>query len=123
MILTCDPTDEVAAVLGQLESLQAFTPVLDLSRLNAEDQQRVAMLSRKAEQLAVSIRIGTVIEARQYQYVWEICATVDADWLKEKNFGRKSLQELKQVLADMGLELGMKERIQAWRYLLPSRNS
>ena len=42
------------------------------------------------------------------KYIYELVVKTEADLLKTKNFGRKSLNEVKEVLSEMGLSLGMK---------------
>ena len=46
------------------------------------------------------------------QYIGELVQKTEADLLKTKNFGRKSLKEIKEILAEMGLQLGMK--LEGW---------
>jgi DNA-directed RNA polymerase subunit alpha (EC 2.7.7.6) len=42
------------------------------------------------------------------KYIGELVQKTEAEMLKTKNFGRKSLNEIKEILAEMGLSLGMK---------------
>ena len=42
------------------------------------------------------------------KYIGELVTRTEADMLKTKNFGRKSLNEIKDILLEMGLTLGMK---------------
>ena len=48
--------------------------------------------------------------------IGELVQKTEGEMLKTKNFGRKSLKEIKEILADMGLQLGM--RIDNWQQML-----
>jgi len=50
------------------------------------------------EELEVGIRAYKCLKDRGIEAVWEIAATADADFLKTKNFGRKSLKELRELM-------------------------
>ena len=50
----------------------------------------------------------TVLENANIKYIGELVTKSEAEMLKTKNFGRKSLNEIKDILAEMGLSLGMK---------------
>ena len=42
------------------------------------------------------------------EYIWQLVEKTEAEMLKTKNFGRKSLNEIKEILSELGLSLGMK---------------
>ncbi|MGB6565322.1 MAG: DNA-directed RNA polymerase subunit alpha C-terminal domain-containing protein, partial [Candidatus Binataceae bacterium] len=49
-----------------------------------------------------------VLQNADIKYIGELVQRTEQDMLKIKNFGRKSLNEIKEVLTDMGLSLGMR---------------
>lgn len=65
-------------------------------------------LSRLVSELELSVRSENCLENTNIRYIGELVQKTEADLLKTRNFGRKSLKEIKEVLATMGLELGMK---------------
>ena len=64
-------------------------------------------LSRPVEGLRISIRALTGLQSADIKCVRELVQRTEQDMLKIKNFGRKALNEIKEILADMGLTLGM----------------
>lgn len=64
-------------------------------------------LHRRCEDLELSVRSANCLQNTQLTYVWQLCQKSEAELLKTKNFGRKSLIEIKDILSDMGLRLGM----------------
>src|SRR5579871_5331212 len=65
-------------------------------------------LFRPVEGLPISVRSFNGLQNADIKYVGELVQRTEQDMLKIKNFGRKSLTEIKEVLADMGLSLGMR---------------
>jgi DNA-directed RNA polymerase subunit alpha len=65
-------------------------------------------LSRSVEELDLSVRSYNCLKNAQIQTIGDLVTRSEADMLKTKNFGRKSLNEIKEILAQMGLCLGMK---------------
>ncbi|GAB6064408.1 MULTISPECIES: DNA-directed RNA polymerase subunit alpha [Deferrisoma] len=64
-------------------------------------------LDRKVSELELSVRAANCLKAANIRYIGELVQKTDAEMLKTKNFGRKSLNEIKDVLATMNLHLGM----------------
>lgn len=64
-------------------------------------------LYRPIEDLDLSVRSANCLQNAQIRYIGELVQKTEAEMLKTKNFGRKSLKEIKQVLVELGLELGM----------------
>lgn len=60
------------------------------------------------DELEFSARVAKVLGAMGLKTVGELCQRTEADLLKGKNFSRKFLKEVKEMLADMGLSLGMR---------------
>ena len=65
-------------------------------------------LYRPVEGLPISVRAFNGLQNADIKYIGELVQRTEQDMLKIKNFGRKSLNEIKEVLADMGLSLGMR---------------
>ncbi len=65
-------------------------------------------LDKKIEELELSVRSANCLKNANIRYIGELVQKTDAEMLKTKNFGRKSLNELKKILAEMGLSFGMK---------------
>ena len=65
-------------------------------------------LFRPVEELELSVRAANCLQNADIKYVGELVQRTEADMLKTKNFGRKSLNEIKEILEDMGLSLGLK---------------
>jgi DNA-directed RNA polymerase subunit alpha len=66
------------------------------------------VLFRPVEELELSVRSANCLQNADIKYIGELVQRSDGEMLKTKNFGRKSLNELKQILSELGLEFGMK---------------
>ncbi len=66
------------------------------------------LLYRPVEGLPISVRAFNGLQNADIKYIGELVQRTEQDMLRIKNFGRKSLNEIKEVLADMGLSLGMR---------------
>ena len=64
-------------------------------------------LSRSVEELELSVRSYNCLKNANIKTIGELVQKTEAEMLKTKNFGRKSLNEIKEILASMGLSLGM----------------
>jgi len=76
-------------------------PVEDKPRFNEN-------LYRSIEELELSVRSANCLKNANIKNIWELVQKTEAEMLKTKNFGRKSLNEIKEILTEMGLSLGMK---------------
>ena len=65
-------------------------------------------LYRSVEELELSVRSANCLQNANIKHIYELVQKTEAEMLKTKNFGRKSLNEIKDILAEMGLSLGMK---------------
>jgi DNA-directed RNA polymerase subunit alpha len=65
-------------------------------------------LLRTVDELELSVRSANCLTNANISYIGELVQKSEAEMLKTKNFGRKSLKEIKEILAEMGLSLGMK---------------
>jgi DNA-directed RNA polymerase subunit alpha len=65
-------------------------------------------LYRSVDELELSVRSANCLKNAGIKLIGELVSKSEAEMLKTQNFGRKSLNEIKDILADMGLTLGMK---------------
>ena len=65
-------------------------------------------LFRPVEDLELSVRSANCLQNADIRYLGELVQKSEQEMLKTKNFGRKSLNEIKEILHDMGLGLGMR---------------
>ena len=65
-------------------------------------------LFKTVDELELSVRSANCLQNANIKYIYELVEKTEAEMLKTKNFGRKSLNEVKEILAEMGLQLGMK---------------
>jgi DNA-directed RNA polymerase subunit alpha len=63
-------------------------------------------LFRSVDELELSVRSANCLQNANIKYIGELVQKTEAEMLKTKNFGRKSLNEIKEVLTSMGLSLG-----------------
>ncbi len=71
-------------------------------------QIRNENLNRSVEELELSVRSYNCLKNANIQTIGELVQKSESEMLKTKNFGRKSLNEIKEILASMGLSLGMR---------------
>lgn len=65
-------------------------------------------LFRRIDEIELSVRSANCLENADIKYIGELVQRSEAEMLRTKNFGRKSLNEIKEILTEMGLSLGMK---------------
>ena len=65
-------------------------------------------LYRNVDELELSVRSANCLKNANINKIFQLVSKTEAEMLKTKNFGRKSLNEIKEVLSEMGLSLGMK---------------
>ena len=65
-------------------------------------------LFRSVDELELSVRSANCLQNANIKYIGQLVQKSETEMLKTKNFGRKSLKEIKEILAEMGLSLGMK---------------
>jgi len=108
------PRDAVGLAAKILkEQLQIFIGIEEAVPADAEEERPASEvlspnLYRPVEELELSVRSANCLETASIKVIGELVQKSEADMLKTKNFGRKSLKEIKEVLASMGLSLGMK---------------
>jgi DNA-directed RNA polymerase subunit alpha len=82
------------------EPLPTESPLLD-QKLNEN-------LYRSVDELELSVRSANCLQNANIKTIGDLVQRSESEMLKTKNFGRKSLKEIKELLAEMGLSLGMK---------------
>jgi len=83
----------------------------DLQADAAADQPRAALnenLDKSVEELELSVRSYNCLKNANIRTIRELVQKSEGEMLKTKNFGRKSLNEIKEILTGMGLSLGMR---------------
>ncbi|MCF3629395.1 DNA-directed RNA polymerase subunit alpha [Thalassospiraceae bacterium LMO-SO8] len=111
------PEDAVALAARILQDqLQLFINFDEPEHAREEAQQEDLPfnknLLRKVDELELSVRSANCLKNDNIIYIGDLVQKTEADMLRTPNFGRKSLNEIKEVLASMGLHLGME--IAAW---------
>ncbi len=77
--------------------------------MDARDKPRFnENLLRSVDELELSVRSANCLKNADIHKIWQLVSKSESEMLKTKNFGRKSLNEIKEVLSEMGLSLGMK---------------
>lgn len=114
------PADAVAyaakIIKDQLTVFVNFEEEEEPLEAEAEEEPLNENLFRSVEELELSVRSANCLQNANIHLIGELVQKTEAEMLKTKNFGRKSLKEIKEILADMGLSLGMK--IENWPAML-----
>ncbi len=76
--------------------------------VDEEKERLLEHLNRSVDELELSVRSANCLKNSSIRYIYELVQKTEAEMLKTKNFGRKSLNEIKEILVGMGLALGMK---------------
>ena len=111
------PEDSVAYAARIIdEQLKMFInfedPVEEVITPTKEEPQLNVNLLRKVEELELSVRSANCLKNDEIIYIGDLVQKTESEMLRTPNFGRKSLNEIKEILATMTLELGMK--IEGW---------
>lgn len=109
---TVKPEDALAlasrVLQDQLRPLINFEDPVETQKSEAESKLPFpAALLRKVSELELSVRAANCLKNDNIIYIGDLVQRSEAEMLKTPNFGRKSLNEIKQVLVSMGLGLGM----------------
>jgi DNA-directed RNA polymerase subunit alpha len=73
----------------------------------ADANQLNRFLLKKVDELELSVRSANCLKNDNIIYIGDLVQKTEAEMLRTPNFGRKSLNEIKEVLSSMGLRLGM----------------
>jgi DNA-directed RNA polymerase subunit alpha len=96
------------------DHLSIFINLEDVDEATAEaaaEQPRTVLnenLDKSVEELELSVRSYNCLKNANIRTIRELVLKTEGEMLKTKNFGRKSLNEIKEILASMGLSLGMR---------------
>jgi DNA-directed RNA polymerase subunit alpha len=107
------PQDAVAGAAKLLKDHMAIfinfeeTPEEELDFPTTEDERMLEQLNRSVEELELSVRSYNCLKNAEIKLIGDLVTKTEGEMLKTKNFGRKSLNEIKDLLAEMGLSLGM----------------
>jgi DNA-directed RNA polymerase subunit alpha len=108
---TIDPKNAVKEAAGILRGQLAV--FVDLSKEEEEEVPEVEevkvdpILLRSIDDLELTVRSANCLKAESIHYIGDLIQRAEVDLLKTPNLGRKSLTEIKDVLASRGLTLGM----------------
>ena len=106
------PDDAVAYAARILQDqLQVFVNFEEPEQKHVEETRPElefnAALLKKVDELELSVRSANCLKNDNIVYIGDLIQKTEAEMLRTPNFGRKSLNEIKEVLAQMGLHLGM----------------
>ncbi|MES4785059.1 MAG: DNA-directed RNA polymerase subunit alpha, partial [Nitrospiraceae bacterium] len=107
-----DALSEAASILR--EHLDIFIHPEDLGEVKPDqpkDDEQSAVnknLFRSVNELELSVRAANCLKNANIKTIADLVQKTEMEMLKTKNFGKKSLNEIKEILAEMGLSLGMK---------------
>ncbi len=109
---TIAPVDAVAyaakILKEQLTIFINFEETPEVAEATAEEPEPLNPgLFRSVDELELSVRSANCLQNADIRYIGELVQRSEAEMLKTKNFGRKSLNEIKEILSSMELALGM----------------
>ena len=105
--------EDAAALAARIlqDQLQLFNNSEELSTRSDDIQPSEPSLNknllRKVDELELSVRSANCLKNDNIIYIGDLVQKTEHEMLRTPNFGRKSLNEIKEVLASMGLTLGM----------------
>ncbi len=112
---TISPSDALSAAAGILRDhvdifINRGAGVEGRAEVGGEDAQREINknLFRSVNELELSVRAANCLKNANIKTIADLVQKSEAEMLKTKNFGKKSLNEIKEILTDMGLSLGVK---------------
>src|SRR5207247_11427028 len=99
--------DQLTIFINFVETVEPIEEPLseELEKLNEN-------LDKSVDELELSVRSANCLQNANIRYIGELVQRSEAEMLKTRSFGRKSLKEIKEILAEMGLQLGMK--LEGW---------
>lgn len=106
-------TPEMAVALSARILQDQLNPFISFEEVQEDKEQEEEILKfdrnllRKVDELELSVRSQNCLKNDNIVYIGDLVRKSEAEMLKTPNFGRKSLNEIKEVLASMGLRFGM----------------
>ncbi|QLK87296.1 DNA-directed RNA polymerase subunit alpha [Arsenophonus endosymbiont of Aphis craccivora] len=112
---TIDPEEAIrraATILA--EQLEAFVDLRDVAKVEVKDEKPEfdPILLRAVDDLELTVRSANCLKAEAIHYIGDLVQRTEVELLKTPNLGKKSLTEIKDVLASRSLSLGM--RLENW---------
>ena len=95
--------DHMQVFINFDEEPEQVQPQVDEKKL-----KMITNLAKSVEELELSVRSYNCLKNANIQTISELVQKGDGEMLKTRNFGRKSLKEIREILGEMGLALGMK---------------
>ena len=95
--------DQLSVLVGEDLIVEQEEPAKEEPKKKLSDS-----LFRRIDEIELSVRSANCLENADIKYIGELVQKTEAEMLRTKNFGRKSLNEIKEILGEMGLGLGMK---------------
>lgn len=96
----------VFATFEEMDQLTEKKPAIDMER--PSENRLNENLLKNVEELELSVRSANCLKNADIKTIGELVQKTEGEMLRTKNFGRKSLNEIKEVLSTMGLSFGMK---------------
>ena len=112
---TLDPEEAIRrAATIMAEQLEAFVDLRDVSEPEEKEDKPEfdPILLRPVDDLELTVRSANCLKAEAIHYIGDLVQRTEVELLKTPNLGKKSLTEIKDVLASRGLSLGM--RLENW---------
>jgi len=112
---TLDPEEAIRRASTILaEQLDAFVELRDIKEVEKVEEKPLfdPILLRPVDDLELTVRSANCLKAEAIQYIGDLVQRAEVELLKTPNLGKKSLTEIKDVLASRGLSLGM--RLENW---------
>lgn len=94
--------DHMQLFIGSGEEIETVKP-----EIRPDRKKPTININRSVEELELSVRSYNCLQKADIKTIGELVTKSDTEMLKTRNFGRKSLNEIKSILAEMGLSLGM----------------
>jgi DNA-directed RNA polymerase subunit alpha len=107
------PQDAIATASKLLKDHMAIfinfeeAPEEELDFPTTEDERLMEQMGRSVDELELSVRSYNCLKNADIKTIGDLVTKSESEMLKTKNFGRKSLNEIKDILAEMNLSLGM----------------
>jgi DNA-directed RNA polymerase subunit alpha len=103
--------DQLQVFVHFEDSMAASSPMIGQAAPSSSDESDANQLNRyllkKVDELELSVRSANCLKNDNIIYIGDLVQKSEAEMLRTPNFGRKSLNEIKEVLSSMGLRLGM----------------
>ena len=104
--------DQLQVFVHFEDSMAASSPMIGMATPSASSEESDAnqlnrYLLKKVDELELSVRSANCLKNDNIIYIGDLVQKSEAEMLRTPNFGRKSLNEIKEVLSSMGLRLGM----------------